>query len=611
MDRASQVLAQGVPIGVPNSYRALADHSDVSRSTLYHRARGRRSIEEKAQGQQYLKPWEEDVVVKFLLQMSNTGQPVRMKFIPSIAFIATRKRPVADRPLKPPGKNWAKALEKRHPVLLAKRLGAMDWNRHDKNIYWKVVHWFEVIGKILQDPAILAENVYNMDETGIMLSMPGSVKVLVGKDDKRKHRGARIKRTSVTSIECISADGRYLDPMIIWPASTHRSNWTTFYTPGWQYAYSDSGYTDSKISLEWLKRIFHPQTQERANKKPRVLICDGFGTHETLEILEFCFENNIILCRLPSHTSHKLQPCDVAVFSSLKDAYREQVDRLEQGGVNTIGKQHFTSLLSPAREKAFTPRNIKAGFAASGLYPFNPDRVLRHMPKPPADPDNLIVPRAEEANIGSCPQDEVPQTPVTPVSADGFMSLQNLIIKEVAHALDDTCKQKLERHVLKFTKAGQQGLVREALKDNRIELLNTINNEAKVRRSTKSLVLGKAKVMSYEDLEDTRAKRAEKEAAKEAAKEAKGKGKRGRKRKRTTPVADVSEAETDAPEPEPDEPEPDEPEPDEPEPSAKIMRMSKAPSRASEVQMSKVSARPSVVQMSGAPAGEAEMIPHL
>jgi hypothetical protein len=180
-----------------------------------------------------------------------------------------------------------------------------------------------VIRKVLQDPAVLVENVYNMDETGVMLSMPGSVKVLVGKDDTRDYRGARVKRTTVTAIECISADGRYLKPMIIWPATTHRSNWTTFLTPGWQYACNESGYTDSKISLEWLKRIFDPQTKERANKKPRVLIYDGFGTHETLEILEYCFENNIILCRLPSHTSHKLQPCDVAVFAPLKAAYRE------------------------------------------------------------------------------------------------------------------------------------------------------------------------------------------------------------------------------------------------------------------------------------------------
>jgi hypothetical protein len=77
-----------------------------------------------------------------------------------------------------------------------------------------------VIKDVLQDPAVLAENVYNMDETGVMLSMPGSVKVLVSKHDMRDYRGARVKRTTVTAIECISSDGRYLNPMIIWPAST-------------------------------------------------------------------------------------------------------------------------------------------------------------------------------------------------------------------------------------------------------------------------------------------------------------------------------------------------------------------------------------------------------
>ena len=85
-----------------------------------------------------------------------------------------------------------------------------------------------------------------------MLSMPGSVKVIVGKDDIRNYRGARIKRITMIAIEYISADGEYLTPMIIWPATIHRSNWITFPTPGWQYACSESGYTDSKISLEWL-----------------------------------------------------------------------------------------------------------------------------------------------------------------------------------------------------------------------------------------------------------------------------------------------------------------------------------------------------------------------
>lgn len=89
----------------------------------------------------------------------------------------------------------------------------------------------------------------------------------------------------VTAVECISADGSYLKPLVIWPASTHRANWTTFPTPGWHYALSDSGYADSKISLEWLTKVFQPQTCKRASGKPCVLICDGFGTHESLEIL--------------------------------------------------------------------------------------------------------------------------------------------------------------------------------------------------------------------------------------------------------------------------------------------------------------------------------------
>jgi len=80
--------------------------------------------------------------------MSDLGQPIRIKFIPSIAFSVTRERPKADRPLKPPGKNWAKALENRHPELQARRVSALDWDRHEKNIYGKVTHWFEVIGKI-------------------------------------------------------------------------------------------------------------------------------------------------------------------------------------------------------------------------------------------------------------------------------------------------------------------------------------------------------------------------------------------------------------------------------------------------------------------------------
>ncbi|USP82255.1 DDE-1 domain containing protein [Curvularia clavata] len=188
------------------------------------------------------------------------------------------------------------------------------------------------------------------------------------KDDRRDYRGTGTKRTMVTAIECVSASGEYLNPMIIWPASTYRSNWTTYSTPGWFYGLSRTDYNDSFLGLEWIKRVFDPQTKARANGKPRILICDGFGTHETLEIIKFCLENSIILCRLPSHTSHKTQRCDVSVFGPLKTAYRDEVERRYHGGltntpVTPVSSEAVTQLLSLIKQDS---RNE------------GPNEILRH-----------------------------------------------------------------------------------------------------------------------------------------------------------------------------------------------------------------------------------------
>ena len=180
MDRASQALAQGIPHGVRNTYRALADHHNVARSTFHDRAHGQRSREQKAQSQQYLTPYEEKAVVNFLLQMAEFRQPVWIKHIPLLAFSVARQRSM-NKPPKPLGKNWARAFEKRHLKLKARRSRTLDWDRY--NIYNKVLHWFKVIGKVLYDQAILPENVYNMDKTGVILSILSSIKVFVSMDD--------------------------------------------------------------------------------------------------------------------------------------------------------------------------------------------------------------------------------------------------------------------------------------------------------------------------------------------------------------------------------------------------------------------------------------------
>ena len=129
-------------------------------------------------------------------------------------------------------------------------------------------------------------------------------------------------------------------------------------------------------------------------------------------------------------------------------------------------------------------------------------------------------------------QDEVLQTPVTPATTEALTSLQNLI-KQDAHALDKTSKQRLQRHVQKLASAVQISFTECTLLQDRNRFLSKINNESKVRRSTRSVVLGKAKVMSFEDLSEARAKRDAKEKA------IASKGKRGCRRKSPAPEAEA------------------------------------------------------------------------
>ncbi|KUL81723.1 hypothetical protein ZTR_09472 [Talaromyces verruculosus] len=432
------------------SYAIRSRSTGIPASTLWRRANNKPSIVDKAANQQYLTPSEEQAQVSTssIFQITNPDLDVR-----------------------PPGKNWPQGFYRRHPQLKARRLRAIDWKRDGSQIEDKVRHWFAIIGRELADPTVLPENVYNMDETGILLSILNSLKVLVSKDDLRKHRGTAVKRTLITAIECISVDGRSLHPLIIWPAATHRSSWTTHATPGWHFACLKTGYTNTDISLYWVQHVFNPQTRDRAGDRPRLLICDGFGTHESLEVLKFCFANRIILCRLPSHTSHKLQPCDVGVFSPLKTAYRAQVEQACRAGVSTIGKPHFTYLYDRARKEAFTPRNIRSAWSRSGLFPFDPSRVLREFQASPPEIQTKIA--VDDPSVSSHPC-------CTPTTSD---------------------------HLASLCRAAAQVFTERALLLEENRILFEQNNEKTCRQSSGTTVVGHAKVMSYEDIIEAQKKR--------------------------------------------------------------------------------------------------------
>lgn len=214
------------------------------------------------------------------------------------------------------------------------------------------------------------------------------------------------------------------------------------------------------------------------------------------------------------------------MFGRLKAAYREQVNQLERGGVDTISKEHFTSLYTAMRG----PKLLLRGTSRPGLVPFHFGKVLKSMPMLPAA---LTIATSDPVTL--CPQEPVLPTPVTalapttPRPSEAPVSLQNQIVKRYAYALDKASKRRLHEHLGKFVNAAQICLVKGSLQQDRMRFLMQINDEAKTRRSTKSDIVAKGEglVISYEHLVAKRAARAAYEQFKALVK-----GKRGWKRKR-------------------------------------------------------------------------------
>jgi hypothetical protein len=79
---------------------------------------------------------------------------------------------------------------------------------------------------------------------------------------------------------------------------------------------------------------------------------------------------------MPAHSSDLLQPLDVGCFAPLKRAYGRFVSHLARASYNYIDKLDFLAEYSRARIEAFKPQTIQASFAATGLIPLDPERVL-------------------------------------------------------------------------------------------------------------------------------------------------------------------------------------------------------------------------------------------
>ena len=141
--------------------------------------------------------------------------------------------------------------------------------------------------------------------------------------------------------------------------------------------------------MKWLQGLFQRETQDKAKRSWRLLILDGHGSHLTLKFLDWCDSHRILVAVYPPHSTHRLQPLDVSLFSPLATYYSQGLDALTRlsEGQSSVTKRDFFKIFYPAFDRAFTVKNVNSGWSKTGLVPFNPDCVLSIFKK--EEPEDL------------------------------------------------------------------------------------------------------------------------------------------------------------------------------------------------------------------------------
>lgn len=136
---------------------------------------------------------------------------------------------------------------------------------------------------------------------------------------------------------------------------------------------SPKGWTDRELCEKWFEEVFVPFANSKciSHDKLIVLNLDGHDSHESTAMKRLGQKHNIVIFCFPSKCTHKLQPLDVAVFSSVQRAWPSHCDKqLAEGvAINRYNVVHEYLKIW----HVITPDLMKKAFAKTRIYPFNPE----------------------------------------------------------------------------------------------------------------------------------------------------------------------------------------------------------------------------------------------
>ena len=212
-----------------------------------------------------------------------------------------------------------------------------------------------------------------MDETGFSTVPNKAGKVISLKGIKRVGTLTSAERGSmITMALAVSASGNSIPPFFLFPRVRMQADFMDNCSPGAE------GWANGSIWMmqpEFFKFIKHFVRYSKSSKdSPTLLLLDNHSSHLSVEAIDYADDFGVTILSFPPHCSHRMQPLDVSVYGPVKTYYEQQYKAWR---FNNVGKtfeiRHIPGLVRQTLDLALTPHNIKSGFRATGIYPYNPN----------------------------------------------------------------------------------------------------------------------------------------------------------------------------------------------------------------------------------------------
>ncbi|XP_049764352.1 uncharacterized protein LOC126092673 [Schistocerca cancellata] len=230
---------------------------------------------------------------------------------------------------------------------------------------------------------IPSEAIINYDETNIT-DDPGVKRIIGQRGSKRVYRIMDSSKSSISVMLCGTASGELLPPYAVYGTLHVYDTWRQGGPKGALYGCSKTSWFNEIIFSEWFEGVILPYVKKLPKEVPKAVI-DNLSSHTSINVLQKCREHNIKFILLPPNSTHLCQPLDMAYFHPLKAEWRKVLDEWKLENRSPITKDKFPAalkkMLKVTNYNDQTRHNLKAGFKKTGIFPFDPQEVLKLIPK--------------------------------------------------------------------------------------------------------------------------------------------------------------------------------------------------------------------------------------